>query len=151
MLKDFTVIEITKQVANMILIVEPTKLRHTRGIVEALEYAPYVRYLLDRDGKRLAIQVATGKDKQAVKFSKSEKEQGAKAVLYQNAELLTLIRGIMPEWDPEKKYSVAGTYSKNDKAIIFDLWRAKPYIRRYRGEGDDTAADTEGGDILTQE
>lgn len=143
MLKDFTVIEIVKQVSPMTLIIEPNKLRHTRGIVEALEYAPLVRYLLDKNGRRLAIQIATAKDKQAVKFSKPQAEQGAKAIIYQNADLLTMVRGMMREWDPDKKYSVEGSYSKTDKAVIFDLGNAQVYARRGRGESPEATEDNE--------
>ena len=53
MLSKFEVIEIVKHVPPMSLIIEPTKLRQTRGIVEALEYAPFVHYLLDSGSKHL--------------------------------------------------------------------------------------------------
>lgn len=132
MLSKFEVIEVVKHVPPMSLIIEPTKLRQTRGIVEALEYAPYVRYLLDGSTKRLAIQVTTAKDPQKVAFSKEPQEQKALAVLYQNATLVGTIRGLMPEWDPAKKYKVPGTYSKADKAIIFDLKKGVQYARGER-------------------
>ena len=136
-------IVLAKQVSPLTLIIEPGKMRQTRGIVEALEYAPLVSYLLDTKGKRLAIQVTTAKDKQAVRFSKPEAEQGAKAVIYQNAEILSVIRGMMPEWDPEQKYAIDGEYSKNDKAIIFELEKATPYARRGKSDSPDTTEDTE--------
>lgn len=132
MLSKFEVIEVVKHVPPMSLIIEPTKLRQTRGIVEALEYAPYVRYLLDGSTKRLAIQITTEKDPQKVAFSKEQQEQGALAVLYQNATLVGTIRSLMPEWDPSKKYKVPGTYSKADKAIIFELKKGVPYARGER-------------------
>ena len=132
MLSKFEVIEIVKHVPPMSLIIEPNKLRQTRGIVEALEYAPYVRYLLDASGKKMAIQVVSEKEPQKVPFSKEPKEQGAFAVLYQNATLVSTIRGLMPEWDPNKKYKVPGIYSKADKAVIFDLKKGVPYARGER-------------------
>lgn len=134
MLKNFTVIEIVKEIPTPALIVERNKLRHTRGTVEALEYAPYVHYLLDAKGKRVAIQVTTEKDKQGIKFSKPKEEQKTLAVLCQNAELVGYIRGMMPEWKPEAKYRVEGVYSKTDKAVIFDLKEAVPYTRRSKNE-----------------
>lgn len=129
MLKNFEVIEIVKQVAPMELIIEPTKLRQTRGIVEALEYAPYVRFLLDHKGKKLAIQITNEKDPQKIKFSKPLAEQGQKAVLFQNTDLVAVIRALMPEWKPEMKYKVSGVYSKTDKAVVFDLTTAEEYER----------------------
>lgn len=130
MLKDFTVIEIVKQVGPLVVIIEPTKLRFVKAVVEALEFTPFVRYLVDNKGKRIAVQLCKEKETQAVKFSKPQAEQGAKAVLYQNAELVTLIRGLMPEWEEGKKYSIEGVYSKADKAVIFDLKEATEYTRR---------------------
>ena len=139
MLSKFEVIEIVKHVPPMSLIIEPTKLRQTRGIVEALEYAPFVHYLLDSGSKKLAIQVTTEKDPQKVAFSKEKDEQGALAVLYQNSKLVETIRAVMPEWHPSKKYKVPGTYSKTDKAIIFDLKKGVPYARgEHKKKGEAT-------------
>jgi hypothetical protein len=82
MLKDFTVIEIVKTLGPLTVIIEPNKLRFVKAVVEAMEYTPYVRYLVDTKGKRFAIQLCKEKDPQAAKFSKPIAEQGAKAVLY---------------------------------------------------------------------
>ena len=87
----------------------------------------------------LAIQVTTEKDPQKVAFSKEKDEQGALAVLYQNSKLVETIRAVMPEWDPSKKYKVPGTYSKTDKAIIFDLKKGVPYARgEHKKKGEAT-------------
>ena len=49
------------------------------------------------------------------------------------------IRAVMPEWDPSKKYKVPGTYSKTDKAIIFDLKKGVPYARgEHKKKGEAT-------------
>ena len=130
MLKDFTVIEIVKTIGPLSVIIEPNKLRFVKAVVEAMEYTPYVRYLVDNKGKRFAIQLCKEKDTQAVKFSKPIAEQGAKAVLYQNQELVDVIRGLMPEWGADKKYSVTGVYCKSDMAVVFDLKEAEEYSRR---------------------
>lgn len=129
MLKDFTVIEIVKQVGPLHVIIEQNRLRFVKSVVEAMEFAPVVRYLLDEKGKRFAVQVTKESDPQAVKFSKPQAEQGAKAVLYQNQELADVIRGLMPDWNSEAKYRVKGVYSKSDKAVVFDLNDAEEYSR----------------------
>lgn len=146
MLKNFEVIEITKKVSPLTLILESNKMRFTKGIVEALEYAPLVRFLIDRQNKRLAVQITGEKDTQKAGFSKPEADQKGKAVLLQNADLLALVRGIMPEWDPQQKYSVNGVYSKGDKAVIFDLKKAEQYSRRRIGDADSESADDERQD-----
>ena len=137
MLKNFTVIEVTKKIPTPCLIVEPARLRHTRGTVEALEYAPFVHYLVDPKEKRLAIQVCKEKDKQAVRFSKPQEQQKALAVLVQNAELMDTIHNLCPELDPGVKYRVQGTYSKEDKAVIFNLKELEPYTRFRKEEESD--------------
>ncbi len=136
MLKNFTVIEVTKKIPTPWLIIEPARLRHTRGTVEALEYAPFVHYLVDAKDKRLAVQVSKEKDKQALRFSKPQEEQKALAVLVQNAELMETIHNLCPDLEAGGKYRVAGTYSKEDKAVIFDLKKLEPYVRFHKGEED---------------
>lgn len=134
MLKDFTVIEIRKAVGPMNIIIEPKKVRAVRHVVEALEYAPYVQFLVNAKAKKVAIQVCKEKNAQALRFSKPQAEQGTAAVLIQNESLLATIRGIMPEWDPNTRYSVRGVYSSQDKAVIFDLTEATPYYRGSRNK-----------------
>jgi len=58
------------------------------------------------------------------------KEEQKSSVIFQNAVMVSIIRGIMPEWKAGEKFSIAGQYSKDDKAVIFDLNTAKPYWRR---------------------
>lgn len=130
MLKDFIVIEIVKTLGPLTVIIESNKLRFVKSVVEAMEFTPLVRYLVDAKGKRFAIQLCTEKEPQAVTFSKPQAEQGTKAVLYQNQELVSVIRSLMPDWNAELKYSVNGVYSKSDKAVVFDLKEAEEYTRR---------------------
>lgn len=146
--KEFEVIEVRKKVPPLYLIIEPTKLRQTRGIVEALECAPYVRYLLDSKHGRLAIQVATDKDAQRMRFAKKGQQMKATTILCQNAKLVGMIRDCMSGWAPDERYIIRGQYSKNDKAVIFDLHEAEIYGGRKKRksageepEDDDTGVD----------
>ncbi len=61
MLKDFTVIEIRKRVGPMQMIIEPKRLRFSRHVIEALEYSPFVHFLINARDKKLAIQVCREK------------------------------------------------------------------------------------------
>lgn len=144
MLKDFTVIEIRKTVGPMNIIIEPKKIRAVRHVVEALEYAPYVQFLINARAKKIAIQPCKEKDAQALRFSKPQAEQGTTSVLVQNESLLTTVRGLMPEWDANTRYSVRGVYSSQDKAVIFDLTEGTPYFRGSRVKtATEAEADTE--------
>lgn len=151
--KEFEVIEVTKKVPPQYLIIEPTKLRQTKGIVEALEFAPYVQYLLDSKHGRLAIRAAAEKDAHSIRFAKKGKETKATTILCQNAKLVGLIRSCMPEWKDDVRYIIRGKYSKSDKAVIFDLHDAEIYGGRKRRtansgepEDDDTGIEFEDPD-----
>ncbi|MGI5906877.1 MAG: hypothetical protein ACOX85_11635 [Candidatus Pararuminococcus gallinarum] len=137
MLKNFTVIEIVKEIHTPSLIVESSKLRLTRGTVEALEYTPFVQFLFDAESKMLAVQVTTEKNKQGIRFSKPKQDQKALAVVCRNEELLSYIWGMMPEWERNLKYKTDGVYSKDDKAVIFDLKAAQPYVRRSKKNSEE--------------
>ena len=80
--------------------------------------------------RQFAVQVGKGNEGNTVKFSKAKEEQKT-AVLFQNEPMMEVIRGAMKEWDPETKYIMTGVYSKEDKAVIFDLAKGIPYARKH--------------------
>ena len=97
MLDNFKVIEITKTTEPACVIIEDNKLRFTKPVAIELGYPAYVRILLDDAGQRIAIQVAKGNESNVVKFS-AEKESQKTSIVYQNAVMVDLIRGVMPSW-----------------------------------------------------
>lgn len=129
MLENFKVLEVVKSVEPTCLIIDDKHLRFTKPVVTVLDYPSFAKILLDEEGKRVAVQVARGNEANTIAFSKSKDEQKS-SVIFQNAVMVSIIRGVMPEWKPGEKYSIAGQYSKEDKAVIFDLKTAKPYWRR---------------------
>ena len=62
-------------------------------------------------------------------MSKPKEKQKA-AILIQNEIMMAVVWDMMPEWNRETKYIITGTYSKEDKAIIFNLKTAVPYERK---------------------
>lgn len=134
MLENFQVIEIKKTVAQkeapLNVIVEPKRIRFVKAVVEVLGYPAYVRFLFNPETHQFAVQVGKGNESNTVKFSKAKEEQKT-AVLFQNETMMEVIRGAMKEWDPETKYIMTGIYSKEDKAVIFDLSKGIPYARRH--------------------
>ena len=129
MLENFKVLEVIKSVEPACVIIDDKHLRFTKPVVSLLDFAPFAKILMDDQGKRIAIQVARGNEANTINFSKSKDEQKS-SVIFQNAVMVSLIRGIMPDWKPGEKYSIVGQFSKEDKAVIFDLKTAKPYWRR---------------------
>lgn len=134
MLENFQVIEIKKTVAQkeapLNVIVEPKRIRFVKAVVEVLGYPAYVRFLFNPETHQFAVQVGKGNESNTVKFSKAKEEQKT-AVLFQNEPMMAVIRGAMKEWDPETKYIMTGVYSKEDKAVIFNLEKGIPYARRH--------------------
>lgn len=128
MLENFRVLEVVRTTEPACLIIDDKHLRFTKSVVTLLDFAPNAKILMDEQGKRVAIQVARASEANTISFSKSKDEQKS-SVIFQNAVMVSLIRGIMPGWKPGEKYSIAGQFSKEDKAVIFDLNTAKPYWR----------------------
>lgn len=129
MLENFKVMEIIHATEPACVIIDDKQLRFTKPVISLLDFAPTAKLLMDEQGKQIAIQVTRSSDSNSFPFSKNKDEQKA-SVTFQNAVMVALIRSMMPEWKPGEKYSVAGQFSKEDKAIIFDLKTAKPYWRR---------------------
>lgn len=128
MLENFKVIEITKATEPACVIIEDNKMRFTKSVIIELGYPAYVRILLDDAGQRMAIQVAKGNESNVIKFS-DDKEKQKNSIVYQNAVMLDLIRGVMPSWKAGTKYRARGVLSKEDKAVVFDLKTAEVYQR----------------------
>ena len=135
MLENFKVMEIVHTTEPACVIIDDKQLRFTKPVIAMLDYAPTAKLLMDEQGKQIAIQVTRSSDSNSFSFSKSKEEQKA-SVTFQNAVMVSLIRSMMPEWKAGEKYSVVGQFSKEDKAIIFDLKAAKPYWRRSPQKAD---------------
>lgn len=133
MLENFQIIEIKKTVTPketpLNIIIEPKRIRFVKSVVEILGYPAYVRFLFNPDTRQFAVQVGKGNEGNTVKFSKAKEEQKT-AILIQNEPMMEILRGAMKEWEPETKYIMTGIYSKEDKAVIFDLAKGTPYARR---------------------
>lgn len=133
MLENFHVIELSKKAPiagekPATLIIERRKLRFTMPCITALNYAGFVRYLIDPKGKKFAVQVGKGNESNTAKFSKAKGEQKT-SITYQNGDMMELLWGLMKDWDDGSKYQVDGEFLPAEKAIIFDLKAAQPYQR----------------------
>ena len=141
MLKDFTVIEIRKKVGRTQMIIDPKRLRFSRHVIEALEYSPYVHFLVNARDKKLAIQICREKDGQSTRFSKPREEQGQKSTLVQNEALMATLHELMPELNDGQRHSVLGVYSSQDKAVIYDLKDSVIWMRGSRKKADTDSDD----------
>lgn len=93
----------------------------SKTAVAKLKNSPHVKILIDRAGRRLAIQVCEADDPAATDFARTDKLEGTR---WNSRDLNATIRQ-MTGWDVNnnKLYRVEGTYVHDDKypALIFDL------------------------------
>lgn len=122
----------------MQMIIEPKRLRFSRHVIEALEYSPFVHFLINARDKKLAIQVCREKDVQATRFSKPREEQGQKSTLVQNEALMANSPRADAGVERRQRHSVLGVYSSQDKAVIYDL---KDTVIWHRGSHKKADAD----------
>lgn len=83
---------------------------------------PYVKLLIDEEGKRIAIQKALENDEGAIGFYNNQK---IVSVRWNNKELLKTIAKMM-NWELSGNvYRVDGDYVAEEEAMIFDLKEAE--------------------------
>lgn len=94
----------------------------SRTAVIRMDKAPYVCLYIDETTKRLAIQKSDENEEGVTKFYNNQK---VVAVRWNNSELLKTVSNMM-DWDLGKYiYKIDGEYEPNQRAIIFDLKKAK--------------------------
>lgn len=94
----------------------------SRTAVIRMDKASYVCLYIDESTKRLAIQKSDENEEGATKFYNNQK---VVAVRWNNSELLKTVSNMM-DWDLGKYiYKIEGEYDPTQKAIIFDLKKAK--------------------------
>ena len=94
-----------------------------------------VRFLIDTDTKRFAIEVCDADDRNAVKFPSPSGELAKRAVLnVTNKPAHEAIRRLMG-WFDDKSYRVRGVAVPDSNAIIYNLTQATE-VKRYGGKAD---------------
>ena len=87
-----------------------------------MDKVPYVKLLIDEEGKRSAIQKAWEDDEGAISFYNNQK---IVSVRWNNKELLKTIAKMM-NWELSGNvYRVDGDYVAEEEAMIFDLKEAE--------------------------
>lgn len=86
---------------------------------DVLRRAPYVRILLNADTKQLAVQTASKLDIQSTRFFRPNTFKG-KPIKINSRSMVRLIRETAG-WPDDETWNVAGIYSAEDNAIIYNL------------------------------
>jgi hypothetical protein len=90
-----------------------------KSAVARLDYAEYVRILLDEDAKELAIQICDDNDPNKESFVKPEKKDETQYVRWNNKEFVKQLLTWGPENLREAGFKVPGEYLSDEKALLF--------------------------------
>jgi len=94
----------------------------SKTAVSKLENPKHIMFLLNKEEKQMALKVCEETDTYAVVFAKGEKMN---SVRFNNKDLLQTIEQMMG-WDFKMQgYRITGEYFEEEKALLFDLNKAK--------------------------
>lgn len=86
-----------------------------------LKQPEYVRYLIDPNGKRLAVQGVEKKTKEAVYIT--PKKSGHQFGIY-GSERIAEIRHMMGNWKDNERYKIKGEYFEEENVLVFNFKKA---------------------------
>lgn len=86
-----------------------------------LKQPKYVRYLIDPNGKRIAVQGVERKTKEAVYIT--PKKKGHQFGIY-GSERITEIRHMMGKLNDQERYKIKGDYFEEDNVLVFNFKNA---------------------------
>lgn len=126
-LEGFEVINLVHPKGNSVMTVTSSTMKFNKATAIELDYAPYIRVLVNAKDKKIAIQPCSDKDSNAVPFSNEEGKQTYAISVKVPAIQLEFRRMLSFESDGEKvSYSFDGTLYAEEKVIIYDLSKAEP-------------------------
>lgn len=135
-LQGFEEVNITAPITKMTMTVMDTRVRFNKATAIALGYPAYVKVLVNEKTKQVALEVCTGRDANAVKFSKPEGKQTA-SVSLKDATLVATIREfftLKPVPEGEDSYAaVPGKLFPEQHVVVFDAAGAVAGTMKRRG------------------
>lgn len=98
-----------------------------KSAIDRLEYAEFVKILIDEEGKRLAIQISDSDDQDKVPFVNPDKKKEAQYVRWNNREFTKQLLNWAPNLElKENGFKVPGEYLLEEKAFLFVFSKAVP-------------------------
>lgn len=96
--------------------------------IDRLEYAEFVKILIDEEGKRVAIQVCDSGDPNRTQFVIQDKKDTTQYVRWNNREFIKQLLSWGPtEEFKSKGFKVPGEYLSEEKAFLFTFSEAVPF------------------------
>ena len=98
-----------------------------KSAISRLDYAEYVKILIDEDAQELAVQVCNQDDPNKESFVKPEKGEETQYRRWNNREFIKQLIGWAPSADlKESGFKVPGEYLPEEKAFLFIFSKAVP-------------------------
>ena len=98
-----------------------------KSAIDRLDYAEYVKILLDEENCQLAIQICEANDPDKVPFVNSNKKKDAQYVRWNNREFIKQLLTWAPTQELKQNgFKVPGEYLSEEKAFLFIFIKAVP-------------------------
>ena len=133
-LKGFEVINLKQPKGESIMTVTSNSLKFNKATAVELNYAPYIKVLLNAKTRQIAIQPCSEKDPNAIKFSNEESKQ-TYAISIKVPAIQVEFRRMLPFEDDnggKLSYTLNGTLYPDEQVVIYDIGDVKPETEKKR-------------------
>lgn len=117
-----------------VMTVTSNSLKFNKATAVELNYAPYIRVLLNAKTRQIAIQPCSEKDPNAIKFSNEESKQ-TYAISIKVPAIQVEFRRMLPFEDDnggKLSYTLNGTLYPDEQVVIYDIGDVKPETEKKR-------------------
>lgn len=133
-LKGFEVINLKQPKGESVMTVTSNSLKFNKATAVELNYAPYIKVLLNAKTRQIAIQPCSEKDPNAIKFSNEESKQ-TYAIGIKVPAIQVEFRRMLPFEDEnggKLSYTLNGTLHPDEQVVIYDIGDVKPETEKKR-------------------
>ena len=133
-LKGFEVINLKQPKGESVMTVTSNSLKFNKATAVELNYAPYIKVLLNAKTRQIAIQPCSEKDPNAIKFSNEESKQ-TYAISIKVPAIQVEFRRMLPFEDDnggKLSYTLNGTLCPDEQVVIYDIGDVKPETEKKR-------------------
>lgn len=133
-LKGFEVINLKQPKGESVMTVTSNSLKFNKATAVELNYAPYIKVLLNAKTRQIAIQPCSEKDPNAIKFSNEESKQ-TYAISIKVPAIQVEFRRMLPFEDDnggKLSYTLNGTLYPDEQVVIYEIGDVKPETEKKR-------------------
>ncbi|MCI1674146.1 MAG: hypothetical protein LKI34_08035 [Bifidobacterium tibiigranuli] len=135
-LQGFEEVPIAEPTGKLTMTVMDSKIRFNKTTAIVLGYPAYIKVLINGKTRQIALQACTGRDANAIKFSKPEGKQTSSVTV--NNKMLVAAIGKFFTFKPAPEgvvsyQTAAGRLDKDEKVVVFDAANAVAGTMKQRG------------------